>query len=209
MPNWCNNGITLKHKDPAMIDRAYKALCKGEFLQEFIPTPKELTETVAGFPGEDKREAHEAQVAANLEKFGHKDWYSFQTSNWGTKWDVGGDDGLIQKLDDNTLEASFDSAWAPPCVAYERLIEMGFYIKAHYYEPGMGFVGIWEGDMEDGFFDDYYEISGETSKTIRDTVGGEIDDYWNLSESFAEYEDSEKDDVQLWYEDGVEKLEQK
>ena len=141
--------------------------------------------------------------------FGHKDWYSFQTSNWGTKWDVGGDDGLIQKLDDNTLEASFDSAWAPPCVAYERLIEMGFYIKAHYYEPGMGFVGIWEGDMEDGFFDDYYEISGETSKTIRDTVGGEIDDYWNLSESFAEYEDSEKDDVQLWCEDGVEKLEQK
>ena len=23
MPNWCYNGVTLRHKDPAMIDRAH------------------------------------------------------------------------------------------------------------------------------------------------------------------------------------------
>ena len=26
------------------------------------------------------------------EKYGHSDWYSFNTAEWGTKWDVGSDD---------------------------------------------------------------------------------------------------------------------
>ena len=188
MPNWCNNGVTLRHKDPAMIDRAMKALAEGKFLQEFIPCPQDLIDTVAGFMGEDKREAHEAQQKRNVELYGYANWYDWNVANWGTKWDVGGDDGLIQKLDANTLEASFDSAWSPPCAAYEQLVEMGFYIKAFYNEPGMAFCGVWEGDKENGFFDDYCEYSGETSKTIREAVGVELDDYWNLSEDMAQWE---------------------
>jgi hypothetical protein len=121
MPNWCNNSITLEHKDSAMVQRAYDALKRGEFLQEFIPCPQALRDTVAGFMGEDKRAAHEAQMADNIEKHGYKDWYDWQVANWGTKWDVGGDDGLMQMLSPNTLQASFESAWAPPVNAYERL----------------------------------------------------------------------------------------
>ena len=194
MPNWCNNSVTLRHKDPAMIERAHKALAEGKFLQEFIPCPQELTDTVAGFMGEDKRAAHEAQQAANIEKYGYRDWYDWQVAHWGTKWDVGGDDGLIQKLDANTLEASFDSAWSPPCAAYEALIEQGFYIKAFYDECGMCFCGVWEGDKENGFFDDYYEYSGETSKTIREAVGEELDDIWCLSERMSEWEEETEDE---------------
>jgi hypothetical protein len=33
MPNWCNNNLTLTHEDPAMIQRAYDALERGEFLK--------------------------------------------------------------------------------------------------------------------------------------------------------------------------------
>lgn len=193
MPNWCNNSVTLKHKDPAMIERAHKALVDGRLLQEFFPCPQDLIDTVAGFPGEDKREAHEAQEKRNLELYGYKNWYDWNVANWGTKWDVGSDDGLTQKLDANTLEASFDSAWAPPCAAYEKLIEMGFYIKAFYDEPGMCFCGVWEGDTENGFFDDYCEYSGETSETIREAVGEELDDFWGLSERMAEWEEMENE----------------
>lgn len=188
MPNWCNNSITLKHKDPAMIDRAQKALANGRLLQEFIPCPQDLIDTVSGFPGEDKRAAHEAQMARNIELYGYKDWYDWNVANWGTKWDVGGDDGLIQRLTENTLDASFESAWAPPCNAYEKLAAMGFIIKAYYLEPGMAFCGVWTGDEEE-FFDDYYEYSGETSATVREAIGEELDDFWCISEDMANWEE--------------------
>ena len=193
MPNWCNNDITLKHKDPAMIDRAQKALADGRLLQEFFPCPQDLIDTVAGFPGEDKRAAHEAQMARNIELYGYKDWYDWNVANWGTKWDVGGDDGLTQRLDPNTLQASFESAWAPPCNAYEKLAALGFEIKAYYNEPGMAFCGVWTGN-EDDFFDDYYEYSGETSETVREVIGAELDDYYSISETMAEYESENEEE---------------
>lgn len=188
MPNWCNNSITLRHKDSAMVQRAQEALADGRFLQEFIPVPKELSETVAGFKGEAEREAHEAQQVNNINKYGYKDWYDFCVSEWGTKWDVGGDDGLTQRLDPNTLQASFDSAWAPPCNAYEKLCALGFEIEAFYHECGMAFVGKWTGNEED-FFDDYYEYGGETSATVREVIGEELDDFWCISEDMANYEE--------------------
>ncbi len=188
MPNWCNNGITIKHKDPAMIDRVIKG--KDGLLMEFCPTPQELVDTVAGFMGEDKQAAHEAQQRANIEKYGYKDWYDWNVANWGTKWDISLDS--CERTDPNTVEASFDSAWAPPVNAYEKLCAMGFEIKAYYNEPGMCFCGVWEGNENDSF-DDYYEYSGETSETVRETVGDELDDYFGISEDMAQWEEENEE----------------
>jgi hypothetical protein len=174
MPNWCNNGITLRHANPEMIQRAATTLQAGQFLQEFIPCPKELTETVAQFGTND----HEK---ANLDKYGYASWYDFNVANWGTKWDVESDN--VEILDANTLTAGFDSAWAPPIRAYERLLELGFEIEAFYYEPGMQFVGKWT-DGED----EYIELGGETSATVRESIGAELDDYFCISEQMAEWE---------------------
>ena len=171
MPNWCSNGITLRHADPEMIQRAAKALQEGTFLQEFIPCPKELTETVANF------EKNEDLVA----KHGYSNWYDFNVANWGTKWDVSADNVAIE--DANTVTAGFDSAWAPPTRAYEQLMELGFEIEAFYYEPGMCFVGKWDNGI-----DEYYEYGGETSETVRESIGAELDDYFGISESMAEWE---------------------
>ncbi len=192
MPNWCNNSITLEHKDSAMVQRAYDALREGRFLQEFIPCPQALRDTVAGFKGESEREAHEAQQRDNIEKHGYKDWYDWQVANWGTKWDVGGDDGLMQMLSSNTLQASFESAWAPPVNAYEKLCAMGFTIKAYYDEPGMCFCGVVTGD-EDFFDDEYHEYSGESSETVREAIGEELDDYFGISETMAQYEEENEE----------------
>jgi hypothetical protein len=180
MPNWCNNGITLRHADPVMIERAAKALQEGKFLQEFIPCPKELTETVAQFGTND----HEK---ANREKYGYGSWYDFNIANWGTKWDVNSDNVAIE--DANTVSASFDSAWAPPTRAYEQLMDLGFEVEAFYYEPGMGFVGKWV-DGED----DCYEYGGQTSETVRDYIGEELDDYFCISESMADWEEENQED---------------
>jgi hypothetical protein len=192
MPNWCNNSITLRHKDSAMVTRAQEALAAGRLLQEFIPCPQDLIDTVSGFMGEDKREAHEAQMKRNIELYGYKDWYDWNVANWGTKWDVGGDDGLMERLDPNTLQASFDSAWAPPCNAYERLAALGFEIEAYYNEPGMCFCGKVTAN-EDDFVDDYYEYSGESSATVREAIGDDLDDFWGISEDMANYEEENED----------------
>jgi hypothetical protein len=155
-----------------MIERAAKALSEGTFLQEFIPCPAELTEAVANF------ETNEVMVA----KHGYSSWYDFNVANWGTKWDVSSDN--VEILDANTVTAGFDSAWAPPIRAYEQLMALGFEIEAFYYEPGMAFVGKWT-DGED----ECYEYGGETSATVREAIGAELDDYFAISESMAEWED--------------------
>ena len=197
MPNWCNNTVSVAHQDPEKLRALVDAINEGKFCHHVIPTPTELTETVAGFMGEDKREAHEAQQKANLEKYGHTDWYSFQTSNWGTKWDVDPYDKV--EFDPQGVTFGFDSAWSPPMGVYEELVNQGFSVTAYYYEPGMAFVG----KFEDGC-DDCFDIGGETSSTIRDVIGEELDDMFDISNSMAEYEEQEKDEVQTWYEGGVE-----
>ena len=175
MPNWCANGVTLRHADPQMIQRAAKALQEGNFLQEFIPCPTELLEAVANF------ETNEALV----EKYGYSSWYDFNINNWGTKWDVSSESVEIE--DANTVSAGFDSAWSPPIAAYERLTEQGFEIEAFYYEPGMQYVGKWA----DGV-DDYIEYGGEDSTTVREAIGEELDDYFGISENMAEYEEDQE-----------------
>ena len=184
MPNWCSNGITLRHADPAMIDRVIKG--REGLLMEFLPTPKELVETVAGFVGEDKEAAHLAQQAANIEKHGYANWYDWNINKWGTKWDVSLES--VDRVDDNTVTAAFESAWAPPTNAYEKLEELGFEVTAYYYEPGMGFVGKW-----DNGFDDYFEYHGQDSTTVRDYIGEELDDYFGISEQMADYEADQED----------------
>ena len=185
MPNWCSNGLTLTHSDPAMIERVLKG--KGGLLQEFIPCPQDLIDTMSGSYGdEEKNSLLEAKQKANIEKYGYATWYDHNVSKWGTKWDVSADS--IERLNDNTVQLSFESAWSPPLGAYETLTELGFGVKAFYYEPGMCFVGKWE----DGF-DECYEYGGATSETIREMIGEELDEYFCLSESMAEWEEENKE----------------
>ena len=187
MPNWCMNGITLRHADPAMIDRVVNA--KDGVLMEFIPTPKPLLETTAGsFGDSEKQRKLEEQEAENLKVFGFKNWYDWNIANWGTKWDFSLDN--LDRPDPNTVTAAFDSAWAPPTNAYVKLLALGFEIEAMYYEPGMAFVGKFTGDAND-WVDDYFEYGGETSATIRQAIGEELDDYFGISEEMRQYEEEE------------------
>ena len=203
MPNWCNNYLELEHDDPAMITRARKAYADGKLLEEFIPVPASL-HIVAGCVGakdDPKQIELEAQEKANLEKHGYSTWYDFCVNEWGTKWDCGGDGDQIELepgQDNTTL--CFDSAWSPPMGVYAALMDQGFRVRAYYYESGMCFAGIFD---ENG--DDFYEIGDMGSEEVADTLPSALDDMFGISETIANYEEEEKDELEVWYEDGVEK----
>ena len=197
MPNWCNNNATISHADPAKIRALAQAINEGKFCSHVIPVPEDLNIT-AGFLGNtDEQKELERKEQANLEKYGVKNWYDFCVNNWGTKWDVEAYDTVEVK--NNTIEFGFDSAWAPPVGVYEALVNDDFEVVAYYNEPGMAYIGKY-----DNGYDECLEYGGETSATVRDVIGDELDDMYGISESMAEYEEQEKDDVQVWYEDGVE-----
>ena len=160
MPNWTNNEVTLRHKDPAMIERAVKAYQEGKFLNEFIPMPQELLEGTGD------------------------GWYGWAVSNWGTKWDVGGRNEFIEQPDANTIELRFDSAWSPPIEAYNQLVEMGFEIEAFYNEFGMAFAGSYTGAGEE-VYDDCIEYGGWSADTIREELP-DLDQRFGISECLEE-----------------------
>jgi hypothetical protein len=187
MPNWCNNYLELQHEDPEMITRARKAFAEGKLLEEFVPVPSSL-HIVAGRVGDDndpKQIDLEAQEKANLEKHGYSTWYDFCVNEWGTKWDVGGDDyNSADDTDPNHTRMSFDSAWAPPIAAMEKFQDMGFKVKLVYWEPGMCFCGIFN---EDG--DDYIEYSDMNSKELAEVINPEVDECMCIVENLAEWEE--------------------
>jgi hypothetical protein len=197
MPNWCNNTLTLTHEDPAMILRAKEALDRGEFLNEFIPVPKQL-QIVAGSVGDPVEQAKlEADTARNVEELGYGNWYDFCVGEWGTKWDVGGDGQSDIRPDGKMLHTSFDSAWSPPVNAYDKLVELGFGVNAMYYEGGMGYAGSY-----DEYGDQEINIEGMSADEIEQNHP-ELDEAFCISESIREYEAEQEEELTAWIKDGA------
>jgi hypothetical protein len=199
MPNWCSNNLVLTHEDPAMIQRAYDALERGEFLQEFIPVPEQL-KIVAGMVSDpDAQKKLEEDTARNLEELGYGNWYDYCVGEWGTKWDVGEQGASDIHPGGKMLHTSFDSAWSPPVNAYEKLMAMGFGVEAMYYEGGMAYAGTWS----DGC-DEYVDLSGMSADDIEQNYA-ELDECFGISECMREYEEPEEELTQ-WMREGGEKL---
>lgn len=199
MPNWCNNFITLTHEDPAMIKRAYDALERQEFLQEFIPVPQALKDTVSGFHGDADEQARlDAQTKSNVDHYGYGNWYDYSVGEWGTKWDVGEQGANDIHPDGLMLTASFDSAWSPPVAAYEKLLDMGFGVQAMYYEGGMAYAGIWDNGV-----DELYEMSDMNSVSVREQLPSELDEMFAISESMEEYERENEEELTQWIREGA------
>lgn len=142
--------------------------------------PTMIDKAVAGFT--------EGKLLETLVPYEGEWNYDWCVANWGTKWDVGGDNGYIRP-NPNTLKISFDSAWAPPTEAYRAMEELGFEVKAMYYEPGMAFAGLYE----DGS-DDYYEYSDMNAAEVADTLPTELDEEFGISDQMAEWEAEQEED---------------
>lgn len=157
MPNWCQNKVELFHEDSNMIKRAIAAYHDDKLFNEFVPRPE----------SEDDN------------------WYDWNLSNWGTKWDMSGCD-YIESSNDNSIEMEFSTAWGAPLEFYNNLIEQGFEVHAYYYEPGVGFCGYYSKDS-----DEVYHINGN-SEWVTKNIPESINDIFLISESMKEWEEDEE-----------------
>ena len=204
MPNWCNNYLELEHDDPAMIARAKQAFKDGRLLDEFCPVPKDLHIVAGRVGGDDNAEQIklEEDTKRNLEVHGYANWYDYCVNEWGTKWDVGGDDYNPASDDSpNATRMSFDSAWSPPCQAMDKFMDQGFRVTLYYYESGMAFCGVYS---ENG--DDFYEIGGMSADEVADAIPSELDTYMNISDGIREWEEDNQEEEELytWTKEGGE-----
>ena len=172
MPNWCNNTITISGTTESLKDLWEGAQESKGLLSAIRPMPKELEDTVADGTGFS--------------------WYEWCNENWGTKWDVS-TEGL--EFTDNgdgtaTISGWFDSAWSPPIGAYEQFADDfdSCYLEAFYHEPGMCFVGCW--DSEGG--DDYFEYGdiGDDIDAIEEAMPAYLNEAFGVTE-----------DMRMWQED--------
>lgn len=200
MPNWCNNVITISHEDKSLIDQI-EACQDGDkgVLATVLPCPEELCDDdLTTWSHGPEQEAREKKQELMVEKYGFKSWYDWNIANWGTKWDLC--EPRIERIDDNTVQITCDTAWSPPITAYESMLEKGYSIHAYYYEPGMCFAGIWDnGD------DQCYQDWGNSAQA-RAILPQELDDTFAITEQMEEYEEEERREEELyrWTVEGVE-----
>ena len=195
MPNWCDNQVSITGPN-SVINKIEKIVNEEKdtegLLQFMYPMPQELKDTTAD--GSENKEM--------IKKYGHSDWYSWATDNWGTKWDINEFYGVDRQEisdDESTISFAFQSAWAPPTGAYQEFVDKHpVSLEAIYYEGGCDFMGIWDnGD------DRCYTISEAAPEGSKDLFwqsgdGAELDESFNITESMAEYEseqEADKEDV--------------
>ncbi len=200
MPNWCNNYAEI-HGPKATIKALHDAIInEGKFFGHMRPEPNyEEVDVYPTFPG----------IKGNndpVEK--SQSWWDWRVQNWGTKWELGDEMKSIftyEEVNDEYAKLSgvFDTAWSPACDAFQYFADNNEGVQAtvYYYEPGMGFCGVYDTDGGD----DYYDISGMNSERVKDEIPEALDECMGISECMAEYEAMERDELEEWYEDGVEK----
>mgnify|MGYP001586100961 FL=1 len=198
MPNWCSN--TLEIKGPTKkLEEFSKTIKDGEgFFNTILPLPKQLEETTSPTPKDSNQPVID----------GASNWYDWRVNNWGTKWDVDGEDSFYtnELKDLDSLEAkscshktgtkcslltlAFDTAWSPPEGIFEELSRQGFRVKAYYYEPGMDFAGRWEDGDDEGIQVHDYK---HDDKFWTEGLGKELDEEFNICEEMAQYDEDEEE----------------
>ena len=196
MPNWCTNRLEVSGLQSDIDDfreRArgrpanYNSFYTGEESWEafdgirkraLVQTPAPLDDNEVEFcfnalhpvPVDFRRFAFDDNSAKKMgEDVGEErayGGYTWQNSNWGTKWDVG--DVYIES-DDSWWCAEFDTAWGP-LVSFLEKVSADFpnlNFTLTFYESGMGFAGRVE--FCDG------ELASEEELPIEDFV--DYDDY--------------------------------
>lgn len=155
MPNWCNNTLIvegnvedLQRIKPLLINE------QGEFsFNCAVPQPENLY-----------REALSSDKEMELNAKGIPNWYSWNNTHWGTKWDAcsayidtNNDDLFATNLE---IRINFQTAWSPPSdwlySFLKKLEGMEVSVQLLYDEPGMDFAGSVVREM-DG---EVYEYEG-------------------------------------------------
>ena len=87
----------------------------------------------------------------------------------------------------SSIQGHFDSAWAPPIEAFNTLAEDwdSCYIELKYFEGGMDFIGVWDSEGGDAYWEGIQELVNEDAHK-EDAVLGELIDEFGLEEWYDE-----------------------
>lgn len=142
MPNWCMNNVTITHPKREKLQEFVDAYNSGSVCNHFVPQPKDLNEK---------------------DCFAPNGWYTWRCNNWGTKWDFGKEDGQDPiEIINNEVSFSCNTAWSPPIEFYNMLQKKKYSVHATYWEPGIGFCGVYENGVNDTIeYEDKSEIPDE------------------------------------------------
>ena len=159
MPNYCSNVTDIYHNDPEKLRELAEAYNRGELFQYLKPYPNEWD-------------------------------YDWCVENWGTKWDVSASEPIDV---DEFVESGggslwYDTAWAPGNDALAAAVEQGWRVTNMYYEPGIGFAGIWKNGE-----DDQYNLSEMTADDAESELPEDLNETFLISETMRDYEDEEED----------------
>ena len=186
MPNWCSNSVMIHHEDSDKIDQLVDAFEAQRLFDQIIPIPEILKNSeLSSYGGQDSQKRDNLREEAQRIT-GWSNEYDFCVSNWGTKWDVGGDGSCSIHDENHAVSFNFETAWAPPIGIYEELAKQGYTVNAYYYEPGMSFCGNWTSSHGD----DYYEIQGGSGWVV-ENIPQEISDAMGIIDLMEEWEQTE------------------
>jgi hypothetical protein len=156
MPNWCYNTVRISGHGNYKVEKLMEAV-KGKKVEQdgkeyqspfsfnsIVPMPEDIRDTTS--PTRISETNTQEQVDALQEKYDVTNWYDWAIKNWGTKWDLNAfhDDTQVDYHEDaNEVTYRFDTAWSPPQLVHEALVEQypAVNISWHYDEPDMEFSG--------------------------------------------------------------------
>lgn len=142
MPNWVNNKLTISG-DPETIDQLLVKVSLPHFVKRTVIE-------------DGKRVDRDIEIAPDfclwnivkpidIDAYNTNDnWYNWNVSHWGTKWDV---EGEVDRTDPTRVVISFDTAWGAPDPAIDVLASMyPSLVFSLEYEEEQGWGGeiLWE-----------------------------------------------------------------
>ena len=124
------------------------------------------------------------------------EWYSWRVENWGTKWDVSSEGLEFEELPDGraVIHGWFDSAWSPPIDAFQAYAEANedVYLEIKYFEPGMSFVGVWDSEGGDAYWEDVGSLLETTAE--EDDAMLDLLEHFNVYDWY-DFDEDDKDDA--------------
>jgi hypothetical protein len=176
MPNWNANTITIE--GPA--DKIRELWARAQRGHQYVNAATGETEETSGLL--------EAMVPIG-------EWdYDRAVATWGTKWDIDltglelteGDNGRAQ------ISGHADSAWSPPVEAFQAYANLNedVYLELKYFEPGMSFIGVWDSEGGNAYWEDVYTLV-QSKADEEDTVLAELFEEFNVWDCYDWEEDEE------------------
>ena len=152
MPNWCYNRVRIDADSDQVekLKEIYEIFENhSDPFNQILPIPdfKNIPNNKGELPILEQHKNDKGEIVWETYNFpdGKNDdrWYHWNIQNWGTKWDVTAQNVEIEYEDEEQLEVSFETAWAPPEPICYRLREMfkDLHFSWFYNEPGMETAG--------------------------------------------------------------------